>query len=148
MPATPEAPARPDTILAFDYGRRRIGIAVGQQVTGSASPLGAASNNESGPDWASIDRYVADWQPARLIVGLPRHADGRASELGAEVKRFGRALARYDLGVEFVDERYTSIEATDRLRDARAGGRRGRVTKEAIDAAAAVVIAERWLAAN
>lgn len=134
------------TILAFDYGGRRIGVAVGQSVTGSARALGSVANRDHGPDWPAIERLVADWQPAQLVVGLPLMEDGSDSEIGEAARRFGDALARFGLPVEVIDERYSSLEARERLVDERRQGLRGRLRKEMIDAAAAVVIAERWLA--
>lgn len=154
MPATPDpfavrtiATVRPSTtILAFDYGGRRIGVAVGQSVTGSASALGTVTNRAQGPDWPAIERLVADWRPARLVVGLPLKEDGSDGETGEAARRFGDALARFGLPVEVIDERYSSLEARERLVDERRQGLRGRLRKEMIDATAAVVIAERWLA--
>ena len=143
MPDTPEASA-PQTLLCFDYGRRRIGIAVGQQVTGSASPLTVASNGEHGPDWRVIGGCVDEWQPDRLLVGMPLLADGTPGDIAKEAKAFAQALSRFRIPVECVDERHTSREASERLKAQRAAGRR-RVRKEHIDAAAAVLIAERWL---
>jgi putative holliday junction resolvase len=145
MPATPEtAPAA--TVLAFDFGLRRIGAAVGQPITGSASPLGTVSNGPSGPDWAGIERLVSEWRPQRLIVGLPTRADGSSSAITTAVLQFVAELDRFGLAVETVDERYSSLEASARLGKQRRQGLRGRVHKKAVDAAAAVVIAERWLA--
>lgn len=154
MPATPErvpfkaiAALPPSTtILAFDYGGRRIGIAVGQSVTGSASALGTVANRDHGPDWPAIERLVAEWRPSRLVVGLPLSEDGSESSSGEAARRFGDALARFGLPVEVTDERYSSLEARERLVDERRRGLRGRLGKEVIDAAAAVIIAERWLA--
>lgn len=144
MPATPDREP-PETVLAFDFGRRRIGIAVGQAITSSASPLGTAENGSHGPDWRRITAVIEEWRPARLVVGLPLHADGTASELAADAARFRRALGRFGLPVESVDERYSSLEAAERLKEQRQAGRKGRVRKENVDAAAAVLIAERWL---
>ena len=138
--------AGPSTILAFDFGLRRIGVAVGQSVTLSASPLGVVSNRESGVDFDAIARLVAEWHPGLLVVGMPTHADGSSSAMQAPVEAFIRDLARFDLPIETVDERYTSVEAERVLKEARAGGTRGRISKEDIDSAAAVFIAERYLA--
>lgn len=135
----------PRTILAFDFGLRRIGVAVGQDVTGSASPLGVVANRRDGVDHDRVAALIHEWQPTALVVGMPAHADGSASEMQAPVKAFIAELARYDLPVETVDERYTSVEAERVLKDARAQGTRGRLSKEMIDSAAAVVIAERYL---
>ncbi len=146
MPATPERdPARPETILAFDFGLRRIGVAVGQTVTGSASPLGVVVNGAGGPDFDAIAALIDEWSPARLIVGLPLHADGSPGELEPQVDAFVAALGRFRLPVTTVDERYTSREAESVLKNARAQGTRGRITREMIDSAAAEFIAERFL---
>jgi putative Holliday junction resolvase len=147
MPATPElAPTR--TILAFDFGQRRIGVAVGQDVTGSASPLGVVANRGGGVDYERITALVREWRPTGLVVGMPLHADGTDSEMQVPVKEFVGELARYGLPIATVDERYTSIEAERVLKDARQAGTRGRISKEMIDAAAAVFIAERYLASE
>jgi putative Holliday junction resolvase len=138
-------PGTPETILAFDFGLRRIGVAVGQQVTDSASPLGIVRNDENGPDWAGIGNFIREWRPARLIVGMPSHADGSTSEIATVVRSFIGELGRFDLPIEAVDERYSSVEAEVRLKAQRTEGLRGRIRKEMIDAAAAVLIAERWL---
>ena len=137
----------PDTtILALDFGLRRIGVAVGQSVTGSASPLGVVANRESGADHDAIAALIREWRPTRLVVGMPWHADGSASDIQVPVRAFIDELERHGLPVDTVDERYTSVEAERVLKAARAAGTRGRITKEDIDSAAAVFIAERYLA--
>jgi len=146
MPDTPDtAGGRPETILAFDFGLRRIGVAVGQSVTASASPLGVVANSSSGPDFDTISKMIDEWRPSRLIVGLPMHADGSPGEMQSHVNDFVRELLRYQLKIDTVDERYTSVEAEAVLKNARASGSRGRISKEMIDSAAAVFIAERFL---
>ena len=148
MPGTPDSSALPLTLLAFGYGSRRIGVAVGQQVTGAASPVGTARNSHAGPDWPQIDAWMQEWSPQQLVVGMPLHADGTASDTTRAVLDFMQALKRYGLPCNHTDERYTSIEASEKLRSARVDGRRRRLRKEDVDAAAAVLIAERWLAEN
>ena len=145
MPVTPDTgrPA-PETILAFDFGLRRIGVAVGQSVTMSASPLGVVANSDGGPNFDAIARLIDEWRPARLVVGLPLHANGAPGEMHAHVEEFIRELGRFGLGIETVDERYTSIEAEAALKNARAAGTRGRISRDAVDSAAAVLIAERF----
>ena len=138
----------PETILAFDYGRRRIGVAVGQTITASASPLGVVSNDYSGPDHEKIASLIKEWRPNRLVVGMPAHADGSASDMQNYVNQFIETLAVFEIEIDTIDERFTSIEAEAQLKDARAAGARGRITKESIDSAAAVLIAERYLAAR
>ena len=137
MPDTPES-AAPETILAFDYGLRRIGVAVGQSVTGSASPLGTIANSDAGPELARIAALVREWRPARLVVGMPAHTDGSPSEMQRHVRDFVTALATYKLPVDTVDERYTSVEAENQLKQARAAGARGRISKDDVDAVAGV----------
>jgi len=137
-----------ETILAFDYGRRRIGVAVGQTITASASPLGIVNNDYSGPDIEKIAALIKEWQPSRLVVGMPAHADGAASDIQNYVNQFIASLAVFELEIDTVDERFTSVEAEAQLKDSRAAGTRGRITKASIDSAAAVLIAERYLAAH
>lgn len=138
-------PATPETILAFDFGLRRIGVAVGQQVTVSANPLAVIQNGEDGPDWTAIEQLVREWQPARLIVGMPTSADGTPSKISDHVTGFIGELERFGLPIETEDERYSSLEASELLKSGRAQGLRGRIRKEMIDSAAAALIAERWL---
>lgn len=148
MPDTPEAAAPGDaaeTLLAFDFGLRRIGVAVGQSVTGSASPLGVVANGPNGPDYGRIDALIAEWHPDRLIVGVPLNEDGSPGELAPAIDGFIEALGRYALPIDTVDERHTSQEANAALKRARQAGSRGRIRKEHVDAAAAVLIAERYL---
>jgi putative Holliday junction resolvase len=137
--------SRPRTILAFDFGLRRIGVAVGQDVTGSASPLGVIANRSTGVDSGKLAALLAEWHPTQLVVGMPSHADGSPSDLQEHVEGFIETLRAYGLPVETVDERYTSVEAERALKTARQAGTRGRISKEEIDSAAAVIIAERYL---
>lgn len=136
----------PKTILAFDFGLRRIGIAVGQEITASASPIGVVANRETGVDFERIANLVREWRPAALVVGMPTHADGSPSDLQVPVRTFIEDLGQFGLPVHTVDERYTSIEAERVLKTAREQGTRGRISKDMIDSAAAVFIAERYLA--
>jgi len=147
MPDTPETLGS-ETLLAFDFGHRRIGVAIGQQITASARPLGTASNGPSGPDWSQISRWIDEWQPDRLVVGMPLHTDGTASDLSADTLGFINELGRFERPIESVDERYSSLEARELLKQERVSGRRGRIDKESIDATAAMLIAERWLSRN
>lgn len=140
--------SKPKTVLAFDFGLRRIGVAVGQDVTGSASPLGVVANREDGVDHPAIAELIREWQPAALVVGNPLRTDGSPGDMEKPVARFVGELEQYGLPVESVDERYTSREAENALVEARKSGSRGRISKEMIDAAAAVIIAERYLASG
>jgi putative Holliday junction resolvase len=147
MPVTPDSNP-PRTILAFDFGLRRIGVAVGQDVTSSASPLGVVMNRHDGPDHKQLAQLIGEWRPTQLVVGMPAHADGTPSDMQEPVDAFIGELARYGLPVDTIDERYTSIEAERVLKAARAAGTRGRISKDMIDSAAAVFIAERYLASG
>jgi putative Holliday junction resolvase len=138
---------RDEVVLAFDYGARRIGVAVGQTLTGTASPAGTLQAHGSSPDWTAIERCVRQWSPGRALVGLPYNMDGSETTLTATCRAFGDELARrFGLPVEFVDERLTSAAAADELREARRSGARSRrVRREDIDATAARLILETWL---
>ncbi len=114
MPGTPDT-TLPETIVAFDFGLRRIGVAVGQNVTASANPLAAVRNTDSGPDWQAIADLVKEWHPSRLIVGMPLHEDGSPSGMGIPIKAYITELGRFELPVEQVDERYSSLEARELL---------------------------------
>jgi len=144
MPDTPDL--GPKTILAIDFGLRRIGIAIGQSITASASPLGVVRNSEEGPDFDGLGMLIDEWLPSLIVVGLPTHADGTPSDMTAHVESFIEELGRYSLPIETIDERNTSTDAKAVLKNARAAGSRGRIKKEMIDSAAAVFIAERYLA--
>ncbi|MDB6082186.1 MAG: putative Holliday junction resolvase YggF [Gammaproteobacteria bacterium] len=133
--------------MAFDFGRRRIGVACGDTLSRSATPLTGVANTATGPRWDVIDSLIRDWQPALIVVGLPYNVDGSESGMSEAVRSFAGDLGRrYALPVHFADERYSSLEAETRLKMERGSGlRRRRVAKEDIDAAAACVILERWL---
>jgi putative holliday junction resolvase len=136
------------TLLAFDFGRKRIGIASGDTLTGTAGPRPAASVLTSGPDWTVIEREVRTLQPHLLIVGAPYNADGSPGSLANEASGFAAELERrFGIPVKRVDERWSSLQAKERLKTQRASGeRKRRIRKEDIDSAAAAVILERWLA--
>ena len=135
-------------IVAFDFGTKRIGIASGDTLTRTAHPRSTIANGPHGPDWRALDRALADTRPARIAVGEPYNADGSASPLTEAARRFASEVAaRSTLPVDLVDERWSSQDAEERLRSQRASGeRKRRVTREAVDAAAAAIILERWFA--
>jgi putative Holliday junction resolvase len=137
-------------VLSFDYGKRRIGVACGDSVSRAASPLGGVPAGLQGPHWGGIDKLIDAWGPAMLVVGLPYNADGSEGATAGAARSFAAELGkRYSLPVKLVDERYSSLEAQQRLKGARESGmRKRRVTKVDIDAAAACVILERWFDEN
>lgn len=149
-PAEPGQPpavgGSPQLILAFDFGRRRIGAACGDTLSRSASPLTGIPNSDSGPRWDLIDSLIREWQPALMVVGLPYNVDGSESAMSLAARGFADALTqRYSLAVHLIDERYSSLEAEIRLKSEReAGLRKRKVAKADVDAAAACVILERW----
>jgi putative holliday junction resolvase len=133
-------------VLAFDFGRRRIGVACGDTVSRSAAPLDAVPVAAGIPRWERMDALLREWQPALVVVGLPYNVDGSDSTMTHTARDFAAEVARrYRLQAVLVDERYSSREAEARLKSARASGlRRRRVAKADVDAEAACVILERW----
>jgi putative Holliday junction resolvase len=134
-------------VLAFDFGTRRIGVAVGQTMTGSAAAAGTLPAWNGAPDWPAVDTCIARWGPARLLVGLPYNMDGSDTTTTAACRAFGETLARRSgLPVEYVDERLTSNAAYDELRsERRSGARARRIRPEDIDANAARLILQTWM---
>jgi putative holliday junction resolvase len=145
MPDEAPARARPRVILAFDFGLRRIGVACGDTVSSTASPLKSVDSGAA--VWTTIDLLVRDYRPDVLVVGLPYNVDGSESGAAANARGFAAELAsRFGVPVELVDERYSSLEAGERLKSGRASGvSKRRVKKGDIDAGAACIILERWL---
>lgn len=132
------------TLLGFDFGERRIGVAVGETVTGLAHPVTAIDSESNDARFAAIARLVEEWRPAGFVVGQPRHPDGAPHEVARLAGRFGRRLeSRFGLPVAYVDETLSSAEAEGRLRES---GRRA--VKGAIDAEAACVILQSYLDAR
>jgi len=127
------------TLLGFDYGPRKIGVAVGQTVTRTASPLATLRAVRAQPDWKGISRLIDLWHPEALVVGLPFNMDDSEAEPAPLARRFANGLkGRYGLRVFLVDERLTSLEALARL-----GGKSRNASD--IDAVAAKLILETWL---
>ena len=98
------------TLLAFDYGEKRIGVAVGNTITKTAEPLTIIQQKNQDERWKVIEQLIQEWQPKILIVGLPKHPDGAEHEMTYKAKRFGNQLnGRFQKQVVWVDERYTSV---------------------------------------
>ena len=136
----------PQTVLAFDFGLKRIGIASGDTLTRTAAPRAALKAGRSGPDWSAIEREVRTLSPGVLVVGAPYNDDGSEGALAAAARRFAAELERrFALPVHLVDESFSSLEASAALKARRAAGeRRRRVSRADIDSAAATVILGRW----
>ena len=134
------------TVLAFDFGEKRIGVAVGETLLAQAHPLTVIATGDRELRWKSIAALVTEWQPARLIVGLPTHADGTPHALTERCKRFAESLRRrHPLPVGFADERLSSRDAEARLRDT---GHNARSSKAVLDAVAAQIILQTWFESN
>lgn len=146
MPEPPEAALGQGTVLGFDFGLKRLGVAIGQAVTATAQPLTTLTARDGAPDWEAVAGLIAQWRPTALVVGMPRNLDGSAHALAPRVERFCRQLqGRFALPVYTVDERLSSREAEARLKQARRAGRRGRVQKLEIDSLSAAIVLETWL---
>lgn len=130
------------TYLAFDFGERRIGVAVGNDLTGTAKALTAIDASNDDARFSAVTALVAEWLPEAFVVGLPTHPDGTAHAMTQRCERFARQLhGRFQRPAYLVDERYTSVEAAQQL----AGGRlQGQRKKQAIDAEAAAQILRRF----
>lgn len=136
------------TVLGFDYGQKRIGVSVGTRELGTARPLGVVANTNGTPDWAEIDALVSQWQPALLVVGMPFTEDGDEQDITRHTRGFVQRLrSRTNCDVFTCDERYSSLEASDAIRQQRTSGQRNkRSTHADVDATAAAIILERWFA--
>ncbi len=133
------------TFLCFDYGLKRIGVAVGQELTGTASALTTVTARNGKPDWPTITRLFEEWRPDAVVVGLPLNMDGTDHELSRRARRFGNQLhGRYNLPTHFIDERLSSLEAESLLKDGLRQKKHSK--KDDIDKLAAKVILETWLA--
>lgn len=131
------------TILAFDFGEKRIGVAVGDNLVGLAHPLQTISAESNDVRFATIGGLIAEWQPVLLVVGLPTHMDGTEHELTLLCKKFARRLeGRFNLPVALVDERLSSAEASQTLKEAGIGGRK---QKPMLDQVAAQLILQHYL---
>lgn len=143
--AAPNSPAH-GTWLAFDFGLRRIGVAVGQTATGTANPLDVVRHGASEPDWDHLHRLVGEWRPSGLLVGLPLGPEGELTPMAGRARRFGERLAEdTGLPVAYSDERLSSRAAEGRFAEARARGAARRKDAAKLDAMAAAVILENWL---
>jgi putative Holliday junction resolvase len=135
------------TLLAIDFGERRIGLAAATIATGTSSALKTLPARGGVPDWQALDKAISDWAPDILVVGLPYNMDGTESTMTARVLEFIDQLAhRYRLPVETADERLTSVEAKALLKEQRQQGIRTKKLKpEDVDSLAAKFIADNWM---
>ena len=136
MSATASAP--PMVVLGFDWGSKSIGVAIGQSVTATANPLSILKARQGVPDWSVIQKLMDQWEPDLIVVGIPLNMDGTESESSLQARRFGRRLeGRFAIRWEGVDERLSTVEARNDLRDAGKSADR-------VDSHAAALIVESW----
>ncbi len=131
------------TTIAFDYGIKSIGVAVGQKITGTASPLAALKANDGIPNWHTIEAVFNEWQPDNLLVGLPLNMDGSEQDITQRARKFANRLhGRFGLAVHTHDERLSTVDAKARLFEL--GGFK-KLTKEKVDSVSACLIYESWV---
>ncbi|MCB1667032.1 MAG: Holliday junction resolvase RuvX [Porticoccaceae bacterium] len=136
----PELHAKPLTLLAFDFGTGQIGVAIGQTLTNSARPLNVLKAQNGIPDWNQISQLLDEWQPQKVLVGLPLNMDGSESPFCARARKFARRLhGRFGIAVEMMDERLSSFEAKQQT------GQHHDFLNNPIDDTAASLILESWL---
>ncbi|AUC89293.1 Holliday junction resolvase RuvX [Alteromonas sp. MB-3u-76] len=131
------------TVLAFDFGTKSIGVAVGQEITGTASPLSALKARDGIPDWSLIEKLYAEWLPHAVVVGLPLNMDGTEQEMTQRARKFANRLhGRFKVNVELCDERLTTTDAKAMLFEL--GGYK-KLTKDKVDSVSACVIFTSWV---
>jgi putative Holliday junction resolvase len=137
-------------VLSFDFGLRRIGVAVGNTLTGTAEALATVAAQRGEPDWLAIDRCVADWRPGAIVAGVPYNSGREDAAIATAALRFADQLgARYGIEVHRVDERLSSHAAEDDLRERRrSGAKTRRVERGEVDREAARLLLLQWLRAQ
>lgn len=139
------------TLLGFDFGTKRIGIAIAQEVTGTASPLTTVKAIKQKPDWQSITKIITEWQPDLLVVGIPLHMDGTEQAMTQAAKRFSNQLnGRYQIPIALIDERLSSNEAESIIseRNEQSITRSVFQHKEQIDMISAQLILQSWMSSQ
>ena len=133
------------TVLVFDFGMQRTGVAVGNTIVGTASTLTTLQSINQKPDWEGVTRLINEWRPLLLVVGVPRNLDGEDVPITPIVEKFCNQLrGRYNLPVDEANEQFTSIEAGRRLKEVRQAGRKRKVRKDEVDQVSAVIIFENF----
>jgi putative Holliday junction resolvase len=131
------------SVLGFDFGERRIGVAVGDRLLGIAHPLCTIDTEVTAERFSRIEQLIGEWKPETLVVGLPTHADGTEHKMTQLARRFANRLnGRFSLPVVLVDERHTSLLAESLLHES---GLHGRKQKPVLDQVAAQAILQAWL---
>lgn len=138
---------RDGTVLGFDVGKRRIGVAVGSAVSGGARPIAVVDVHDGAIDWAKVDKLIREWMPDGLVVGDPLTLAGDDQPIRKFAQQFARDVAaRSKRAVVMMDERSSSVEAAGAFAARRAAGASRRRDAEVLDAMAAAIIVERWIA--
>ncbi len=138
-----KTPVGQRTIIGFDFGKKYIGVAVGQEMTGTASPLGSVKATDGIPHWDNLSAFLKEWQPDFIVVGLPLNMDGSEQQVTLDAKKFGRRISgRFGIDVFYQDERLTTADAKEQL-FARGGFKN--LKKDNIDAESARLIIESYL---
>lgn len=136
-------PVQIQTVLGFDFGTKRIGVATGQCITATAAPLLPLAARDGVPDWNKVEALLKEWQPQAVLVGLPLNMDDTESEISHLARKFARRIeGRFNMLVYMVDERLTSREARTLLADI---GERRKGKLPSLDSTAAVLMVEGWL---
>ena len=136
-------------VIAFDFGLKRTGVAVGNTVIGSATPECTISSKDEQPNWDDISKLFKEWQPTQIVVGMPIELDGSENPLKKRIDRFCNQIqGRYNVPVDQENEQFTSIEAAQRLKQLRQSGRKQKVSKDEVDKIAAAIILENWMKRN
>ena len=134
------------TILAFDYGLKQVGVASGQTLTGSARGLCILKAHDGIPNWDEVSKLLNEWTPDLVLVGLPLNMDASESELSRLARKFARRLqGRFSANVLMVDERLTSQDVKTLIREENNEGKKGRTDLTKIDHLAAALILQSWL---
>ena len=129
-------------VLGFDFGLKKIGVAVGQVVTRTATPVATLKAQDGAPQWSQIQAIIDEWHPKLLLVGLPLHMDGSEQAITKAAKRFGNRLnGRFKIPVEWVDERLTSDEAERQITDLKISSHNDKLS---VDSLSAQLIIEQW----
>ncbi len=130
--------ANNDLVMGFDFGQSKIGVAIGQKLTSSATPLAIVPAKDGKPDWQQMDKLIEEWQPGRFVVGLPLNMDDSMSDMAQAASKFSRRLTgRYGINAEMMDERLSTFEARQMAEES-----------DQIDDVAAKLILESWLRSN
>ncbi len=134
------------SFMSFDYGKKRMGIAMGQRITQSANGIGCISAKDGKPNWDELDKLVAEWKPDGFVVGLPLNMDGSESDMSKRANKFSKRLhGRYGKPSFTIDERLTTFEAKQ---TAKSQGHKGHYKSDPVDELAAQLILQSWLEEN